>query len=70
VDGVDESRAILERLERVEALDRDGAPPGELIAELRALLGEAESWARADGGDAGVRAVEDLRAALDTAHIP
>ena len=70
MDGVDESRAILERLERVEALDRDGAPPGELIAELRALLGEAESWARADGGDAGARAVEGLRAALATAHSP
>jgi len=67
---MDESRAILERLERIEALDREGAAPGELIAELRALLGEAESWARADGGEAGVRAVEDLRAALDTAHAP
>ena len=67
---MDESRAILERLERIEALDREGAPPGELIAELRALLGEAESWARADGGDAGARAVEDLRAALDTAPVP
>ena len=67
---MDESRAILERLERIEALDRDGAPPGELLAELRALLGEAESWASADGGDAGTRAVEDLRAALDTAPVP
>jgi hypothetical protein len=65
---VDESRAILERLERIEALDREGAPPAELIAELRALLGEAESWARTDGGDTGARAVEDLRAALDGAH--
>ena len=67
---MDESRAILERLERIEALDREGAAPRELIAELRALLGEAESWARADGGEAGVRAVEDLRAGLDTAHAP
>jgi hypothetical protein len=67
---MDESRAILERLERIEALDHDGAPPGELIAELRALLGEAESWARADGGDAGSKAVDDLRAALDTARSP
>jgi hypothetical protein len=74
---VDESRAILERLERIEALDRVGAPPRELIAELRALLSEAESWARAEGGDAGARAVDDLRAALDCAqdrnvltHVP
>jgi hypothetical protein len=67
---MDESRAILERLERIEALDREGAAPGELIAELRALLGEAESWARADGGEPGMRAVEDLRAALDTARAP
>jgi hypothetical protein len=61
---VDESRAILERLARIEALDRRGAPPAELLAELRALLGEAEAWSQAEGGDAGKRAVADLRHAL------
>jgi hypothetical protein len=61
---MDESRAILERLERIEALDRAGAGAADLVDELRALLGEAESWSRKEGGDAGARAVEELREAL------
>ena len=44
--GMEEARAVLERLERIEALDRAGAEPGELLAELRALLAEAEAWSR------------------------
>lgn len=62
---MDESKAILQRLERIEMLDREGAPPAELVDELRALLVEAEAWSRAEGGDAGARAVEDLRGALE-----
>jgi len=62
---VDESKAILERLERIETLDRRGAAPAELVDELRALLEEAEAWSRVEGGDAGARAVEDLRGALE-----
>ena len=62
---MDESKAILERLERIEILDREGAAPAQLVDELRALLEEAEAWSRAEGGDAGARAVEDLRAALE-----
>ena len=62
---MDESKAILERLERIEILDRLGAAPAELVDELRALLEEAEAWSRAEGGDAGARAVEDLRWALE-----
>jgi hypothetical protein len=61
---MDESRAILERLRRIEALDRAGAPPGEVIAELRALVVEAQAWSRAEGGDEAKRAVDDLRRAL------
>jgi hypothetical protein len=61
---VDESRAILERLARIEELDHRGAPPSALLAELRALLADAEAWSRREGGDAGTRAVADLRAAL------
>jgi hypothetical protein len=63
--NVDESKAILDRLERIEILDREGAAPAELVDELRALLVEAEAWSRAEGGDAGARAVEDLRGALE-----
>ena len=55
---------MLERLERIEALDRAGAAPAELLPELRALLGEAEEWSRTEGGDAGESAVDGLRTAL------
>jgi hypothetical protein len=61
---MEESRAVLERLQRIEALDRAGAGTSELLQELRALLGEAEEWSRTEGGDAGESAVEGLRTAL------
>ena len=61
---MEESRAVLERLERIEALDRARAEPGEIVAELRALLEEAKAWSQVEGGDAGERAVEGLRTAL------
>ena len=74
---MEDSHAVLERLARIEALDRDGAPPTDVLEELRALLREAEAWARREGGDAGARAVADLRAALNSAqdrnepaHVP
>ncbi len=62
--GVDESRAVLERLQRIEALDRAGAAPSELVAELRALVAEAEAWAHREGGESGRRAAAGLRRAL------
>ena len=65
---MDESSAVLRRLERIEALDRAGAPASDLVDELRALLVDAEAWSRAEGGDEGARAVEGLRAALDSAQ--
>ncbi len=55
---------MLDRLERIEALNRSGAPTPVLLAELEALLREAEAWSRVEGGDAGERAVARLRAAL------
>jgi hypothetical protein len=61
---VDESRALLARLERIEALDRAGAAAPVLVDELRALLVEAEAWSQVEGGEEGARAVEELRAAL------
>ncbi len=61
---MEESEAVLERLERIEALDRAGAEPVEIVAELRALLDVATSWSKAEGGDVGERAVERLRHAL------
>ena len=49
-----EVAGVLARLERIEAL-RAGGPAGELLDELRALVPEAEAWARAEG-DARARA--------------
>ena len=43
---MDEARAVLERLERIETLELVGGSPGELLAELRLLVREAEVWAR------------------------
>ena len=39
---MDESR-VLARLDRIDALDRSGAPAAELLAELRGLLRDAEA---------------------------
>jgi len=61
---MDEARNVLERLGRIEALDRSGAARGELLGELRALLAEAEAWSRVEGGDASEGAVDGLRSAL------
>ena len=66
-----EEARVLARLDRIDALDRKGAAPGELLAELRGLLREAEAWTRerrrapnndATNGDEEV--VERLRTAL------
>jgi hypothetical protein len=61
---MEEARAVLERLERIEALDRAGADRPTLLAELRALLVDAEAWSKTEGGDAGESAVDNLRSAL------
>ena len=57
---MDEPR-VLARLDRIDALDRSGAAPGELLAELRSLLEEAETAAPSTGG--GEEVVERLRTA-------
>jgi hypothetical protein len=44
VDAVEKERAILERLERIDALRREDAPAGVLLDEVRALLADAEDW--------------------------
>jgi len=46
---VDEARAVITRLERIEALEREGAHPAAMLAELRELVHEAEAWARREG---------------------
>ena len=61
---MDEARRVIERLERIDALDRGAASPGELLAEVRGLLDDAEVWVRIEGGDRADDAVTRLRQAL------
>lgn len=49
---------------RIERLRGERATPAVILEELRALLREAEEWARLEGGDTGERAVAELRKAL------
>jgi hypothetical protein len=62
---VDEARAVLARLERIEALEREGAGVPSLLAELRELVREASAWAELEC-DARARAAA---AALAEAHL-
>jgi hypothetical protein len=61
---MDEARQVLARLARIEELEEAGASSQVLLAELRLLLADAETWARREGGEAGADAVGKLRAAL------
>jgi hypothetical protein len=61
---MDEARAVLARLDRIETLEREGAPPGALLAELRGPVHDAEEWARTEGGERAKKAVERCVAAL------
>jgi hypothetical protein len=65
---MDEARAVIERLGRIEALDREQAPPAALLDELRELVTEAEAWARAERpGKRAEAAVERVGAFLGAA---
>jgi Tfp pilus assembly protein PilN len=64
---MEEAQAVLRRLDRIERLDRARAPAGVLLAELRALLDEAEAWSHREG--AGEEAVEACRAALERGGV-
>jgi hypothetical protein len=64
---MDEARAVLQRLGRIEALDREDAPVGELLTELRGLVRDAETWLRAEPEPLGaVEALASCRGALET----
>jgi hypothetical protein len=43
---MEEARAVLARLERIEALDRARGDPAVMLDELRELVREAEIWAK------------------------
>ena len=63
---MDEARAVLARLERIEQLETRGAPADVLLAEVGALLREAEAWVRAEPADtsAATKALGRCQAAL------
>jgi hypothetical protein len=56
----------LERLRRIEVLEREGAPARSLLAEVHALLEEADEWlaAEAHGAERAEAALDRCRAAL------
>jgi hypothetical protein len=68
---MDEARQVLERLRRIEELEQQAAPSGELIDELRKLIRDGEAWLRAEGDPAAaVEALERCRAALPGDDAP
>jgi hypothetical protein len=69
---MDEARAVLIRLRRIDALEREHARPEQLLAELRELVREAEAWVRAEPGgtERAEDAIERCREALDRDRSP
>jgi hypothetical protein len=63
---MDEARAVLERLRRIELLEREGAPARSLLAEVHALLEEADAWLAVEesGTERAETAVDRCWAAL------
>jgi hypothetical protein len=64
---VDEAVAVLRRLERIDALDREDAPARAILAEVRELLREAEAWVERERGgtEVAAEALERCRLAHD-----
>ena len=61
---MDEARAVTERLNRIELLEREGAHAEALLAELRELVREAEAWVRKEGDERAELAVERCKEAM------
>jgi hypothetical protein len=68
---MDEAAAVLARLERIEELERVGAPPRALLAEVRSLLVEAETWIEAEPGgtERAAAALDSCRAAFEERRV-
>jgi hypothetical protein len=69
---VDEARAVLRRLRRIDALEREHAPVRSILAEVHALLEEAEAWiaAEAGGAELAAAALDRCREALAAPALP
>lgn len=68
---MDEARRVIERLERIEALQSTQAPAEELLGEVRLLLRDGEAWLAAEhvggasvGADEAAEALRGCRARL------
>ena len=62
---MEEARRVLERLARIEELERGNTASPELLGELRELVREAEAWVRAEPEpEDALEAVERCRTAL------
>jgi hypothetical protein len=64
VEAVEKARAVLERLDRIDGLREEEAPAAVLLAEVRALLSEAEEWVREEPSERAAEALERSREAL------
>ena len=69
---MDEARAVLARLARIDALEREGAPPRAVLAEVRELLREAEAWIECERepGALAAGALERCRLAHEAGATP
>jgi len=63
---MDEATTVLRRLRRIEALEREHAPARLLLAEVHALVEEAQAWvaAEGEGADLAEQALLRCREAL------
>jgi hypothetical protein len=63
---MDEARAVMRRLRRIETLEWEHAPPEAVLAEVHALLVEAETWISAErrGTERAEKALARCRARL------
>ncbi|HYQ11199.1 MAG TPA: hypothetical protein VEP92_08535 [Gaiellaceae bacterium] len=58
-----EARAVLRRLERIEALEREGADAQRLLPELQELVHEATAWAKRERDPRALKAAAALEQA-------
>jgi hypothetical protein len=56
---MDEARAVLERIRRIDALQRERAGARALLAEVERLVEEARAWLIVEGGDERAAATLD-----------
>lgn len=68
---MEKEHAVYERLERIDVLRKDDAPPRVLLDEVRALLSEAEDWLREDASVSArtTAAIDRTKAALAAGEV-